>query len=243
MHSNDKNALWQTVRQQYQEAVFRSAYALTNNLTQAQGLTQVFFEQLSQEFQDGKLPESMDLYILSKMNYLYAKGWAAPSSPYQQPTKTCEPPQTSGGILLGQVVYHPTLELEQVVCAPSAVPQPPVIPKTEGPRPTVSQPPTAPQQAPAAASKPTVSEQPPAPMSAAPENAVIQAVFDPEITALWTPDIEGENPAQVSAILPPPKPQKARVTEKSASSIPLTITNTILVLLAIAAVVFLVTSL
>lgn len=232
-------------REQYQDTAFRSAYALTGSYTQAETLTQVFFEQMQREYRDRPLPDALELYILSRMNYLYAKGvelvQPAPASPFRE----AEQPQTvhqeavspetapKEGVLLGQVYYVPSQELAGTVRAASpellqfvsrqAAEQAPPVPEQK--QTTMQEPVQAPEQAPRE-----------------PDAHTVQAVFDPEVTAMWTPAMEGENPVQVSAVLPP-KPKKAPVSDATPRSIPLTVTNTILMLAAIGAVVFLISSL
>lgn len=219
----------QRFREQYQDTVFRSAYTLSGSYTRAQALTEAFFDETQQTYRERPLPDAMEMYILSRVNFLFAKG-----AELHRPEKSPQPlwaqkelsssPASGEGILLGQVFYVPSRDLAQTALSRE--------PERD-----------APKQAAADVSAVEKREEPSAKPPEPPRDEnTIRAVFDPEITRMWTPEMEGEHPRRVEAVVPP-KPKKAFAEASAPRSVPLTVINTVLTLTAIGAAVFLIFSL
>lgn len=127
-------------RMKYDDSVFRTAYAITGLHREAQQLTQALFEDVEKTFARKTLPDAPELYLLSRIHLIYARGdWRrqkvtqraafSQGMPAQQPY---EPERSdlrsfvpgeegaaalSGSVLLGQVVYIPQGSLTQAVPA------------------------------------------------------------------------------------------------------------------------------
>lgn len=94
-----------------------------------------------------------------------------------------------------------------------------------------------------------------APDSKAWKEAELCVTFDPEITDLWTPDLETEHPPRVRIIWPPEAPEEIQTTvlprKKNASaprgralcSAALSVINGLLLLGAVGSAIYLITSL
>lgn len=127
-------------RTKYDDSVFRTAYAITGSHREAQQLTQALFEDVEKSFARKSLPDTPELYLLSRIHLIYARGeWRrqkvtepAAFSPKMRVQQTHTPDQGSSGsmnpgaeveavcpgsVLLGQVVYIPQGSLTQAVPA------------------------------------------------------------------------------------------------------------------------------
>lgn len=61
-------------RSRYDECIFRAAYSLTGSYHQAQQLKRALFAQVEDDFCDRPLPGATELFLLSQLNLLYARG-------------------------------------------------------------------------------------------------------------------------------------------------------------------------
>ena len=61
-------------RSRYDECIFRAAYSLTRSYHQAQQLKRALFAQVEDDFCDRPLPGATELFLLSQLNLLYARG-------------------------------------------------------------------------------------------------------------------------------------------------------------------------
>ena len=127
-------------RTKYDDSVFRTAYAITGSHREAQQLTQALFEDVEKTFARKSLPDTPELYLLSRIHLIYARGeWRRQKvtepvafSPKMRVQQTHAPDQGSSGsmnpgaeveavcpgsVLLGQVVYIPQGSLTQAVPA------------------------------------------------------------------------------------------------------------------------------
>lgn len=99
----DSKEACEELRERYFDSAFKTAYSITGSYSEADALARRLFENMEARFHSEPLPSVLELYILSQINLLYAKGdvqykrtpsaTAPPSKPAPTPEASPRPPE------------------------------------------------------------------------------------------------------------------------------------------------------
>lgn len=256
----DSKEACEEFRNRYFDSAFKAAFSITGTYSDAEALTRRLFEDMEARFENVELPSAPELYILSHINLLYAKGGVAyrrkPQSAPAKSTGAATPPEAKAPAK-SQPAKAPTVGVDTVASVPQGAPmgqvyyiQQPVLLQTTpitltAITPQMADKPESPAAPPAAEPAPA-----PAPEPVERDGAGnTKEQYDPKLTELWRPGSEPERgvaqPERAAAVGEASRPGGAEdggaedeAPEEDERSIPLTIVNTVLLLGLLCSLVF-----